>query len=95
MLNKKTNNKVNNFALIIVTYNGSKWIRQCLNSVCSSSIVPHCIVVDNNSSDNTVDIIKQHYHDVELVQLKSNLGFGGANNIGFHQLFLIMEKTIT
>lgn len=86
---------VNNFALIIVTYNGSKWIRQCLNSVYSYSIVSHCIVVDNNSSDNTVDIIKQHYHDVELVQLKSNFGFGGANNIGFHQLFLIMEKTIT
>ena len=85
----------NNFALIMVTYNGSKWIRQCLDSVCSSSIVPHCIVVDNNSSDDTVEIIRKHYPEVELVQTKSNLGFGGANNIGFHQLFLIKEKTIT
>lgn len=77
---------VNNFALIIVTYNGSKWIRQCLNSVYSSSIVPHCIVVDNNSSDDTVEIIRKHYSEVELVQTKSNLGFGGANNIGFQRI---------
>ena len=40
------------------------------------------IVVDNNSSDGTIDFIEENYPDIILLQQKKNLGFGQANNIG-------------
>lgn len=68
--------------VVIVTYNGSKWIDWCLSSVYQSSIALHCIVVDNNSLDNTVNDIKKNFPQTLLIESKENLGFGKANNIG-------------
>ena len=64
---------------VIVTYNGMNWIDQCLKSVITQSEV---VVVDNNSSDLTVNFIKQNYPSVKLLEQNINLGFGRANNIG-------------
>lgn len=72
-------------ATIIVTYNGSPWIKKCLEQLFQSSVDSHLIIVDNNSTDDTLEIIK-HFHDrIELIQSSSNLGFGGANNIGIQR----------
>ena len=67
-----------NVVIIIVTYNGVKWLSKCLDS-CGNIPV---IVIDNNSSDATVEIIKENYPKVTLIQLEENKGFGAANNIG-------------
>ncbi len=64
--------------IIIVTYNGLKWIDRCLKSCGDYPVV----VVDNNSSDNTVEYIKEKYPNVNLIEQEKNLGFGKANNIG-------------
>ncbi len=66
---------------VIVTYNGERWIKKCIDSLCQSSINTHIIVVDNASTDNTVSIIRE-YDDVILFVSDENLGFGSANNIG-------------
>lgn len=68
--------------VIVVTCNGIKWIEECLKSVLSSSIPVSLIVVDNSSSDTTIDFIKTSFPDVILLEQKENLGFGKANNIG-------------
>lgn len=67
---------------IIVTYNGSAWINKCINSVLESEIPVRVIVVDNNSSDNTVQIVQSNFPEVIIFQNTDNLGFGKANNIG-------------
>lgn len=69
---------------IIVTHNGiqNNWIKNCLDSVILSTILVKIIVVDNCSSDNTVNFIENNYPDVVLLSQKENLGFGKANNIG-------------
>jgi len=67
-----------NVAIIIVTYNGISWLSTCLDS-CGTIPV---IVVDNNSSDNTVAFIKENYPKVTLIEATENKGFGAANNIG-------------
>lgn len=64
--------------IIIVTYNGMKWIDACLKSTNAYEV----IVVDNNSADGTADYILATYPDVEVIQQRKNLGFGRANNIG-------------
>tara|TARA_R110000868_G_scaffold14457_5_gene67373 strand:- start:25512 stop:26420 length:909 start_codon:yes stop_codon:yes gene_type:complete len=66
---------------IIVTYNGIKWINKCLKSVVSQSEV---LVVDNDSTDDTIKFIKQNFPNVIILPQSQNLGFGLANNIGIN-----------
>ena len=67
--------------VIIVTYNGSKWIEKCISSVMNSSYLLEIIAIDNNSDDDTVSILKQ-FPQVHLIESQENLGFGKANNLG-------------
>lgn len=59
-----------------------RWIDRCLCSLQNSSIPVDCIIIDNNSQDETVETIKKKYSFCKLVTSKENLGFGKANNIG-------------
>jgi GT2 family glycosyltransferase len=68
---------------IIITFNGEEWIVKCMNSVLSSAQKLSVLVVDNNSADNTVFIIKREYPEVILIENRENIGFGQANNMGF------------
>lgn len=65
-------------ASIIVTFNGEKWIRKCLESLLESSTASEIFVVDNQSLDSTVSIVKEF--PVHLEVLPTNSGFGYANN---------------
>ena len=67
--------------VIIVTYNGSKWIEKCINSLLHSVYPIDIIVIDNCSTDDSVELLKQ-FAQIHLIQSQENLGFGKANNIG-------------
>ena len=68
--------------VIIVTYNGLKWMKKCLDSVRQSSIPLDTIIIDNGSTDGTQDFIKEKFPEMKFIQSDKNLGFGKANNIG-------------
>jgi GT2 family glycosyltransferase len=68
--------------VVIVTYNGSTWIRMALESLRGSQAACTPIVVDNASTDDTVDIIKSEFPEVRLLPQSQNTGFGTGNNIG-------------
>lgn len=72
---------------IIVTFNGKEWIERSVESLLSSTFPSNIIVVDNASIDGTVDIIREKFPMVELVESETNLGFGKANNIGIRKAF--------
>lgn len=67
---------------IIVTYNGLKWIDDCLTNLKNSVYPSRIHIIDNGSKDGTIDLIRERYPEVELTVSPSNLGFGQANNIG-------------
>jgi GT2 family glycosyltransferase len=69
-------------SVIIVTFNGAKWIDNCLKSVYESDIPVDVIIIDNDSNDNTLDIIRSNYERAKVFSTGENLGFGKANNIG-------------
>jgi GT2 family glycosyltransferase len=68
--------------IVLVTYNGSKWIKKCLAAIENSQYPVMIIIVDNGSSDNTLKIIKEEFNKVQLIESGKNLGFGQANNVG-------------
>ena len=71
-----------NTYVVIVTYNGSAWIRLALESLRGSQAPCTTIVVDNASSDETVGIVKSEFPEVQLLPQTENTGFGIGNNIG-------------
>ncbi|MBQ8887822.1 MAG: glycosyltransferase family 2 protein [Candidatus Gastranaerophilales bacterium] len=71
-------------SIVIVTYNSSKYIESCLNSIYEKTLKTRyeIIIIDNNSKDNTVDIINEKYKDIILIKNNNNLGFAKAINKG-------------
>lgn len=65
--------------VIVVTYNGEKWLKKCLESIPADVDV---MVVDNASTDSSVKIAADSGRPIILKKSKKNLGFGAANNIG-------------
>lgn len=67
---------------IIVTYNGSQWIEKCLRNLVKSSMPTNIIIIDNSSTDNTIELIEPFLPVVYLIKNTENKGFGEANNQG-------------
>jgi GT2 family glycosyltransferase len=73
-------------SVIIVSYNTAsltlKCVKHVLDSVGLAKTQLEIIVVDNNSSDNTAQLLSSSYPDIKVISSKKNLGFGGGNNLG-------------
>ncbi|MBN1223796.1 MAG: glycosyltransferase family 2 protein [Candidatus Aminicenantes bacterium] len=73
-------------SFIIVNWNGEKTIAQCLDSVLAQTYKNREIIfLDNRSSDQSLDIVKENYTLDQLVELDRNYGFAEANNRGLKQ----------
>jgi O-antigen biosynthesis protein len=71
-------------SIIIVNYNVKYFLEQCLYSVrkASKGIELELIVVDNNSVDGSVEMLKDKFKDIILIENRKNTGFSVANNQG-------------
>lgn len=69
-------------SVIIVNYNVEYFLEQCLNSVFNAlkSVKGEVFVVDNNSIDGSVEMVKSRFPEVKLIANKHNAGFSKANN---------------
>lgn len=74
-------------AIIIVTWNGMKWIDKCLSSIRQSNYPVTVFLVDNSSSDGTPSYVAKKFPEVKLTWSSENLGFGKANNMAIQQAF--------
>jgi len=71
-------------SIIFVNYNTSDHLRKCLNSIETNlnSNGIEIIVVDNNSSDRSIEKIKDEYPEIKLFLRDKNDGFGSGCNFG-------------
>ena len=68
-------------SVTIVTYNSGRFIKRCLESVLEQDYpFKEIIVIDNNSSDGTVDIIEPFEDRCRIVYNEENIGFAAAQN---------------
>jgi len=74
-------------SIIIVSWNVREYLLKCISSVKEhvGAIAHEIIVVDNNSSDGSVELVAKHFSDVVIIHNKENIGFARANNQGFEQ----------
>lgn len=73
--------------VVIVSYNVCHYILQCLDSLKTAldGVDGEVVVVDNHSHDDSVEMIRKHHPEVEVVVNLHNLGFAKANNIALRQ----------
>ena len=73
----------NNLTIVIVTYNSEAIINNCLTNI--SFDKNEVFIVDNNSSDKTLEIVANNFPSVKIIKNNNNIGFGRANNIALAQ----------
>ncbi len=88
-------------SIIIVNYNVKEFLLNLIDSIkkASEGLTTEIIIVDNASVDGSVELIRENYPDVILIENEKNLGFGKANNIGLERatgkyLLMINPDTI-
>jgi GT2 family glycosyltransferase len=73
-------------AVIIVNWNSGQYLKKCLQSLKAQTISPtRVLVVDNASSDSSMDGLEQIFGDWEFIYLDRNTGFASANNLAVKQ----------
>ena len=66
----------------IVSYNTKALLNNCLDSIYKNikNISFEVIVVDNNSTDGTIEMLEEKFPKIKLIKNKENVGFAKANN---------------
>lgn len=78
-------NKKGRIAVILLNWNTCDDTIECINSLKNGSISPELIiVVDNNSSDDSVEILRSKFKDIIVLANDQNLGFAEGNNVGIN-----------
>lgn len=71
-------------SIIIISYNSKEYVIDCIKSIIYTcfDFVPEIIIVDNNSTDDSVETISKLFPDVKIIENTRNLGYAKAINIG-------------
>jgi len=75
-----------NIAVVILNWNGVKLLEQFLPSVVSYSNEATIYVIDNASTDNSIQFLHDNYPQIKIVKLDKNYGYAGGYNRGLQQI---------
>ena len=70
-------------AVVIPSWNGARWLPGCLRSLAVQTLQPsELIVVDNGSTDGSLELLRDAHPNVRVIELDRNTGFAFAANRG-------------
>ena len=72
--------------IVILNWNGEDLLEKFLPSVYNNSEEHQIYVIDNNSNDNSIGIIKKNFKKIKIIQNKENYGFAKGYNEGLKQI---------
>lgn len=71
----------NKTVVIIVNWNGARFLERCLSALMTQTVKPHEIVLlDNASTDGSLEIVRQ-FPAVQIIALNQNTGYARGNNL--------------
>lgn len=72
--------------IALLNWNGKHLLERFLPSVVSYSEGAHIAVIDNGSTDDSIDFISKFYPQIEIIKLDQNYGFAQGYNLGFKHI---------
>ena len=73
--------------LVILNYNGIRYIKNCLDSVLATDYPNFKItVIDNASTDGSAEFIEENYPEIKLMKFQKNYGFAKAYNLALKSI---------
>jgi GT2 family glycosyltransferase len=78
--------RAKNIAVVILNWNGAKYLKPFLPSVIDHSPEADVIVIDNCSSDESIQLLNENFASVQIIQLDKNYGFAEGYNRGLQNL---------
>jgi len=69
-------------SIVVPNWNGEKSLADCLESLRNQTPTPHIILVDNGSTDSSLQLTTDYSPEVEIILLGNNQGFAGGVNFG-------------
>lgn len=70
-------------SIIIVNWNSKDYIKNCIDSLLNQTFQDfEIILVDNGSTDDSLEYVEKKYPQISIIKNKKNLGFAAGNNIG-------------
>jgi len=70
-------------SVIIINWNAKKFLKDCIDSIQLQSFTDfEIILVDNASTDDSINFVKKNFPSVKIIENKENLGFAEGNNVG-------------
>ena len=92
----------NYVSIITLNFNGKRYLGDFFNSALETDYPKdgyEVIMVDNNSTDDSVEFVKKNYPQVKVLETGKNLGFAGGNNFGMKRakgdlFFLVNNDTL-
>ena len=73
-------------AIVIINYNGLNLIKKFIPTIITNSSNCNIYVIDNNSTDNSVNYIKNNFSNINIINNSSNLGYAGGYNEGIKKI---------
>ncbi len=84
----------------IINFNAAEYLRACLRSVLSEtkSLRAEVIVVDNDSSDSSAELVRREFPEVRIIEMETNRGYAAGCNRAFREaqgdLFLLLNPDV-
>ena len=80
-------NREPHIKILVLNWNGENIICECLSSLKKIDYINYSIdVIDNGSSDNSVNVIEKNFSNINIHKIKNNLGYSRGYNLIFKKL---------
>ena len=73
-------------AVALLNWNGKRWLEKFLPGIVEKTPGAQIYVIDNRSSDGSVEWVRKHFPEVKIIGLVKNYGFAGGYNRGLKQI---------
>jgi len=73
-------------SILVLNYNGKKYLKDCIESLLHCSYLNYeIILIDNNSTDDSISYLKNNYSQIKILLMERNEGYSRAYNIALKQ----------
>jgi len=73
--------------ILILNWNGEDILNQCIESVFTTDYPNFKVtIIDNGSSDNSINHVQKNYKDLKVIKLENNIGYSRGYNFAFNRL---------